>query len=59
MVGYGGDTILEFTMHHAWPKEIGTMAMDYGSTEVVTFDVTFSYIYHTLSFNETGGAVNL
>ena len=59
MVGYEGQTILEFTMHHAWPKEIGTIAMDYTTNEVISFDVTFSYIYHTLSFNETGGSVNV
>jgi len=59
MVGYQGQTIMEFTMHHAYPKDIGTIAMDYSTNEYLTFDVTFSYLYHTLSFNETGGAVNV
>ena len=55
MVGYEGQVILEFTLHDAWPKEVSQMAMDYSSTEVVTFDVTFTYSYHELEFNETGG----
>jgi hypothetical protein len=58
MVGYDGQVILEFTMHHAWPKDIGSIALDYSSADTVTFDVTFSYIYHTLSFSETGGVSN-
>lgn len=56
MVGYEGQVILEFTLHNAWPKEISQVTMDYASTEIATFDVTFTYSYHELSFTETGGA---
>lgn len=55
MVGYEGEVILEFTIHDAWPKEISQITMDYASTEVATFDVTFTYSYHELQFTETGG----
>jgi len=55
MVGYDGVVILEFTLHDAWPKEVSQITMDYASTEVATFDVTFTYSYHTLEFTETGG----
>ena len=55
MVGYEGEVILEFTIHDAWPKEISQITMDYASTEVATFDVTFTYSYHELKFTETGG----
>ena len=55
MLGYEGQVILEFLLHDAWPKEVGQMAMDYSSTEVVTFDISFTYSYHELSFTETGG----
>lgn len=58
MVGYEGEVILEFTLRDAWPKEVSQISMDYSSTEVAQFDVTFSYQYHELSFNETGGIVN-
>jgi hypothetical protein len=54
MVGYDGEVILEFTLHDAWPKEISQIAMDYASTEIATFDVTFTYSYHETSFTETG-----
>lgn len=56
MIGFEGQVILEFILHDAWPKEVAQIAMDYSSTEVATFDVTFSYSYHEVSFNETGGA---
>lgn len=56
MLGYEGEVILEFTLHDAWPKEVAQMSMDYSSTEVITFDVTFTYSYHEVSFNETGGS---
>jgi hypothetical protein len=56
MVGYQGEVILEFVLHNAWPKELAQITMDYSTSEVATFDVTFSYTYHTVSFNETGGA---
>ena len=54
MVGYEGKTILEFLLHDAWPKEVGQIAVDYSSTEVATFDVTFTYSYHELSRTEAG-----
>ena len=56
MLGFQGDVILEFVLHDAWPKEISQITMDYASTEVATFDVTFTYSYHETSFNETGGS---
>ena len=55
MIGYQGQVILEFTLHDAWPKEVGQIAVDYSSTEVATFDVTFTYSYHEVTFTETGG----
>jgi hypothetical protein len=55
MVGYDGQVILETTLHNAWPKTIGAISLDYGEVNTVTFEVTFAYIYHTLSFSETGG----
>jgi len=59
MVGYDGSNILEFTLHHAWPKEVAQIAMDYSTPEVAQFDVTFSYQYHTMQSSETGGLSNL
>lgn len=56
MVGYEGEVILEFVLHDAWPKEVSQITMDYSSTEIATFDVTFTYSYHETSFTETGGA---
>ena len=55
MIGYSGEVILEFLIHDAWPKEVAQITMDYPSTEVAQFDVTFTYSYHEVSFSETGG----
>ena len=57
MIGYDGQVILEYSLRDAWCKEISQIAMDYASTEVAQFDVTFSYSYHELQFNETGGVI--
>ena len=54
MLGYKGQVIFEFKLHHAYPKEIAQMSYDYSSTEITSFDVTFSYIYHTVSHIGTG-----
>ena len=55
MIGYEGAVILEFTIHDAWPKEISQIQMDYSSTEIATFDVTYTYSYHEVAFTEKGG----
>lgn len=54
MIGYDGQVILEFVLHDAWPKEVSQITMDYASTEIATFDVTFTYSYHELQFTGTG-----
>lgn len=59
MISYVGTNLLEFTLHHAWPKEVAQIAMDYSTSEVATFDVTFAYQYHTISTAETGGLANV
>lgn len=55
MLGYEGQVIMEFILHDCWPKEIGQISMDYSTTDVANFDVTYSYSYHEVSFSETGG----
>ena len=57
MLGYNGTVILEAKLVHAWPKEVGAITLDYSAAEIATFDVTFSYAYHELSFEATGGNI--
>ena len=57
MLGYNGSVILEAKLVHAWPKEVGQITLDYSSAEIATFDVTWSYAYHELSFEATGGNI--
>jgi hypothetical protein len=45
-----GDTIAKYELEGAWPKNVGTASLDYSTNDVVQFDVTFSYIYHTVKY---------
>jgi len=48
MLDYNGDPVSTLTLHGSWPKSIGEISLDYSSMEVATFDVTFTYQYHTI-----------
>jgi hypothetical protein len=39
---------IQYVMHGAYPKVVGTAALDYANKDTLQFDVTFSYQYHTI-----------
>jgi hypothetical protein len=41
--------IMTYNLIKAWPSSVGELALDYGSQDVATFDVTFAYQYHKIS----------
>lgn len=43
-----GEPITKYKMVGMWPKVIGNSSLDYSNNEVVQFDITFAYIYHTM-----------
>jgi hypothetical protein len=43
-----GEPIAKYKLFGAWPKLIGNSALDYTQNDVVQFDITFTYIYHTI-----------
>lgn len=43
-----GDTIQIFRLVDAWPKTVGEVTLDYSAKESATFDVTFTYQFHTI-----------
>jgi len=49
LLGYDLKPILNIKLYNSWPKTIGAINLDYGSQEVATFDVTFSYMYHEIT----------
>ena len=49
LLGYDGDVTAEYTLHYAWPKTVGAVTLDYATSDVAQFDVTFSYQWHTIS----------
>lgn len=55
LLGNDGEPVLEYTLHHAWPKEVGTSTLDYTANDITQFDVTIRYAYHTVSDRPTGG----
>lgn len=42
-----GSVLLTYTLHDAWPTEVGEISLDYSSKDVAQFDVTFSMNYYT------------
>jgi len=54
LLGYDGEPVMEYTLHDAWPKEVATLALDYATSDIATFDVTFVYSYHTVIKGGTG-----
>ena len=46
--GNFGDPLLEIILYNAWPKSIGSIALDYSSTDFAQFDLTFAYQYHVI-----------
>ena len=51
-----GNTISVYKLYYAWPKSIGQVSLDYGSNEVSTVDVTFSYQFFNV-YDQPQGAV--
>jgi hypothetical protein len=46
LLGFDGAPILTFTLIGAWVKQVGNITLDYSSTDVAQFEVTWSYLYH-------------
>lgn len=38
--------IIKYTLINAWPKDIGSVSLDYAEKAISTFDVSFSYQRH-------------
>lgn len=43
-----GKPIMSYSLINAWPSSVGEMTLDYSSKEISTFDVVFTYQYHTV-----------
>lgn len=41
-----GEVISKLKLTNGFPTSIGELALSYDSTEALTFDVTFRYLYH-------------
>jgi hypothetical protein len=54
LLGNDGETVMEFVLHDAWPREVAQATLDYSANEATIFDVTFRYSYHTYSAKGTG-----
>lgn len=49
LLGYDGNPIMSYELHNAWPKTVGALTLDYATSDVAQFDVTFAYQWHTTS----------
>jgi len=54
LLGFDGEPIMEYTLFDAWPKLLGAISLDYSAAEIATFEVTFTYSYHTIKEGGTG-----
>lgn len=60
LIDGSGNDIVKYTLHQAWPKQLGSVSLDYASTEIATIDVTFSYQYYTmLTYTPEKGTTDL
>ena len=48
LLDLNGDFLLDIKLINAWPKSIGAITLDYSSTDVAQFDVTFGYNQHEI-----------
>lgn len=55
-----GDPVMDYRLVGAWPSTVGQIALDYATKDVATFDITFTYQYHTTGStgNAPGGQGN-
>lgn len=47
LLDYDGVPVMEYKLKYAWPSMLGPVTLDYASTEIAIFSVTFTYAYHT------------
>lgn len=43
-----GNVMTEYKIFGAFPKSVGAVSLDYGSKNIATFQVSFTYQYHTV-----------
>jgi len=49
LLGLDGSVICTYKLFDVWPKSIGQVDLDYANNEMATFEVTFTYQYHTIT----------
>lgn len=42
-----GEPIMTYTLHHAWPSEVGGSEVSHENKEIMQMECTFQYNYHT------------
>jgi hypothetical protein len=48
LIGLDGNAILKYKLVGAWPQSIGAVTLDYATSDVAQFDVTWTYQYHVV-----------
>lgn len=49
LLGNSGNVIKEYKLIGSWPSVVGSATLDYSSTDVLQFEVTFVYQYFTVT----------
>lgn len=50
LLGLDGKPIVEYILIDAWPGAVGALTLDYATTDVAQFDVTFKYQRHIIEY---------
>lgn len=48
LLDYTGNTMKSYKLFGCWPKSISTVSLDYATTDTITVDITFSYLYYEI-----------
>jgi len=48
LLGFDGNPILKYKLVGAWPQSVGAVTLDYATSDVAQFEVTWSYQYHVV-----------
>lgn len=48
LLDYEGKKLVDYVLHHSYPKMMGAVTLDYATAEVAQLEMTFAYQYHTI-----------
>lgn len=57
LLDLNGDIVMKVKLVGSWVKNVSSATLDYSSNDILQFDVTYSYLYHTVDKTVYGNNV--